>query len=76
MTCKNAFWKRSIWLFKLALTWFLSRVASHMLLQVTVLMESFVTLCAFLRQLPESDVFVPSVGGMCEFNTPLYLNDF
>ena len=51
--------ERITWLFKLALRWFLSRVASHMLLQVTVLMESFVTLGAFLQQLSESGVFAP-----------------
>ena len=60
--------ERSTLLFKLALVWFLSRVASHMLLQVTILMESFVTLVAFLRQISKSDVFAPSVGSTCVFN--------
>ena len=43
--------ERITWLLKLALTWFVSRVANHMLLKVTVLMESFVTPGAFLQQI-------------------------
>ena len=65
--------ERSTLLFKLALVWFLSRVASHMLLQVTILMESFVTLGAFLRRLPKSGVFAPCVRNMGIFNLGLYL---
>ena len=65
--------ERIAWLLKLALTWFVSRVANHMLLQVTVLMESFVTLGAFLRQLSKSGVFAPGVGSTCVFYTPLFL---
>ena len=51
--------ERSTLLFKLALVWFLSRVASHMLLQVTISMESFVTPGAFLRQISKSDSLPP-----------------
>ena len=59
--------ERSTYLFKLVLMWFLSTVASQMLIQATVFMESFVTLGSFLRHLPKLGVFVPSVGNMCMF---------
>ena len=44
-----------------------------MLLQVTVFIESFVTLSALLRRLPKSGVFAPCVRNMGIFNLGLYL---
>ena len=60
----------------LVLTRFFSTVASHMLIQATVWMESFVTLGTFLQRLLKSGVFAPSVGSILVINIPHYLNDF
>ena len=50
------------------LMWCFSTVASHMLVQVTVLMESFVTQGTFLRLLQKVGVFAPSVGSLYVFS--------
>ena len=55
--------QRSICLIKSLLKWFLSTVASHMLLQVTVLIEWFVTQDTFLKLL-KLGVFASSVGSI------------
>ena len=48
----------------------------YMLLKMTVLMASFVTLGAFLRQLSKSVVLAPRLGSRRVFYTPLFLMIF